>query len=69
MSDEIEKPVPGQGEPMLPKQAIPYAAGVVAIASSILMFLPADSLGFKICTVIIGLGSLFGIASPGMRRK
>lgn len=56
------------GTPILPPKAVPWLVALVGLASVGVATLPDYTVGHKVAMVIVGLGALFGIASPGLRR-
>lgn len=62
------RPVSPTGTPILPPNAALWAAVAVAVAAS-LQFIPGLPAPVRaVCGVIITIGTVFGIASPGIRR-
>lgn len=69
LSVAVSDPVSPTGTPLLPTSAVPFLVGLVALATGLTSVLPPHTIGFKVATFVVGLGSLFGLASPGWRRK
>lgn len=73
-TDKQLAPVSPTGTPWIPPGFIPWLALVVAVAGSVLA-LPTMVAGLvlppalvAICTLVVTLGTVLGIASPGARR-
>ncbi len=56
------------GIPVINPKAIPWLVAVVAAAGLGLEMLPSHTLGYKICGLVVLVGGLVGIASPGLRK-
>jgi hypothetical protein len=69
MSTESTKEASPTGTPLLPPKAVPWVALLVGLAATGAAIFPADSVAGKVCTVLVGLGGVLGVASPGLRRK
>ncbi len=67
--DPINAPVPSPtGTPVLSTKFVPWMVGIVGLAGVALTVLPEHTIGYKIALGVVALGSLLGIASPGMRK-
>jgi hypothetical protein len=56
------------GTPVIPQVAVRVAAAVVGIAGVLMTTLPPHTVGFRLCAGIVALGTMLGIASPGVRK-
>lgn len=65
----IAKEASPTGVPVLPPAAVPWLVGLVGLATVATQTLPEHTVAFKVASLIVGLGGLFGLASPGLRRK
>lgn len=63
-----EAPVSPTGAPAIPQTVVKVATVVVGAAALAITVLPPHTVAFRICTAIIGLGALLGVASPGLRK-
>jgi hypothetical protein len=54
---------------LLPSKFMPIAAAIVGIATGLMPVFAPGTLPFTICTVLIGIGAVFGIVSTGVQRK
>lgn len=65
----VPQPPSPNGVPRLPPSVVPYAAALVGVAATLMPFVPAHTILFKVCAAILGVGVTVGIASPGLRKK
>jgi hypothetical protein len=57
------------GEPAIPPKAVPYLTGLVALALVLSRSLPQHTIGAQVASGVVDVAVLFGLASPGWRRK
>lgn len=57
------------GVPVIPPKAVPYLVGLVGLAAALSQSLPPESIVAKIANIVALLGGVFGLASPGLRKK
>lgn len=62
-------PVSPTGQPVLPTAYVPYAAAVVAGAAVVQQMAEPGSVVAVVAAVLVAVGAVLGIASPGLRRK
>lgn len=55
------------GAPVIPPTAVPWLVGLVGLATVATQTLPPHTIAFKVASIVVGLGSIFGLASPGLR--
>lgn len=63
------KPISPTGAPLIPVAFVPFLVAVVAIAEGLAQFLPEYTVGARIAHAVAGLGLVFGLASPGLRKR
>lgn len=56
------------GQPVIPPKAVPYIAGAVAVAT-VVHEMVANPTVQLVTAIIVAVGAVLGIASPGLRRK
>ena len=61
------------GAPVISPKVVPYLAGLVAVAAAVAAkmpdIVPSSELDQQIAGIIVALGTIFGIASPGWRKQ
>jgi hypothetical protein len=57
------------GAPVIPPAVVPWLVGLVGIATVVTQTVPSNTIGWKVASIIVGLGGMFGLASPGLRRQ
>ncbi len=71
MPDETPAVVPAPsptGAPMVPTKAVPWLVALIGVAAVAMQALPDNTIGYKVAAAIVAFGTLFGIASPGLRK-
>lgn len=71
ISPETGQPVEPTQAPsssFIPKQAVPWITAIVGLAATGFVTLPEHTVAYKVCAVLVALGSVLGIASPGLHR-
>ena len=53
----------------IPPKVLPWAAAIVGLAGIGVGLFPQETIAFKVCAGIMGVGVVLGIASPGMRKR
>lgn len=57
------------GNPLLPPKAVPFLIVLVLLAEGLAQVLPQHTIGAKIAHGVAALGTVLGLASPGLRRS
>lgn len=58
------------GKPVIDPKYIPLLAIAIPIALGLVQLIPANTIAYKVCMVVVSaIGSLVGVASPGLRTK
>jgi hypothetical protein len=62
-------PVSPTGAPLIPPAYVPYAAAAVAGAAVVQQVAEPGSVVAVIASVVLAVGAVLGIASPGLRKR
>lgn len=67
--DPTAAPAPSPtGTPVIPVAVVPWLTAAVGACGIALTLLPAHTIAFHVCSVVVTIGTMFGIASPGWRK-
>lgn len=66
-AEPLAKDISPTGLPLLPAKAVPVVGVVLALAIAVSQLAPEHTLAHKAALAVLGLASLLGLASPGLR--
>jgi hypothetical protein len=56
------------GTPVIPTKVVPWLSLIFVAAMAVTQTVPSHTIAYKIATAVTGLGGLFGLLSPGLRK-